>query len=369
MAGMPLWKIKRELTRLKVQAQAIPLALIEPFRQRRYDRTRPERVTLTEGAVPLCPHVAIFLIYQPGDLPASVLATVQHLRAEGFAPVVVSNGPLRAKARAALAHDSLLVMERPNFGYDFGGYRDGVWLLGQRGIAPEKLLFLNDSVWFPVHENCRFLAQMTAAEGDYIGTQLAGNPAARGRRRGFFTSYCFLVARPLLDSPAFHAFWRDYRLSSNKEVTLRRGERAFSHLMLDHARGAVALYDQARFDRLVAELDDAELFTVVQDLVITDPQLETRRRTVAQAGAAGERAEMLALINDATRTKNYIGAAPVLCLHRLGFPMIKKNNERLYTLARQTIVNAVDDGRLNGLFEITVAELRQKTAQDRARLG
>lgn len=369
MAGIPLWKIKRELTRLKVQAQAIPLALIEPFRQRRYDSTRPARVTLTEGSAPLCPHVAIFLIYQPGDLPASVLATVQHLRAEGFAPVVISNGPLRAEARAALARDSLLVMERPNFGYDFGGYRDGVWLLGQRGIKPEKLLFLNDSFWFPVRENCRFLAEMIAAEGDYIGTQLAGNPAARGRRRGFFTSYCFLVARPLVDSPAFHNFWRDYRLSSNKEVTLRRGERAFSHRMLDHARGAVALYDQARFDRLVAGLNDAELFAAVQDLVVTDTALEFRRRALVEAGAAGERAEMLALITDATRTKNYIGAAPVLCLHRLGFPMIKKNNERLYTLARQTIVNTVDNGRLGELRDEVVTELRQKAVQDRVRLG
>jgi hypothetical protein len=364
MGGMPLWKIKRELVRLKVQAQAIPLALIEPLRQRIYDRTRPNRLTVTEGAAVPAAHVAIFLIYQPGDLPASVLATVQHLRANGFAPVIVSNGPLTANARAELARDSLLVMERPNFGYDFGGYRDGVWLLGELGIAPEKLLFLNDSVWFPVHENCRFLEDMTATEGDYIGTQMAGDPALCGRRRGFFTSYCFLVARPLLDSAAFRNFWRDYRLSSNKEVTLRRGERAFSHLMLDHARKAVALYDLARFDRLVAGLDEASLRATVQELVTTDPALEKWRGALVAKGAAARRDEILALIDEATRTKNYIGAAPVLCLRQLGFPMIKKNRERLYTLARRVILDAADSGRLNGLHDAMVAELRQKVAKD-----
>ena len=369
MAQMPLWKIRRELIRLGVYAKAIPLALIEPLRQWHYDRKRAALITFTEGEMPTSDNVAIFLIYQPSILPASVLTTLRHLREQGFATVLVSNGTLRAESRSAIARESLLVIERPNFGYDFGGYRDGVWILDQRNMRPKKLLFLNDSVWFPVHENCHFLKEMTSVEGDYIGVQLAGNPDTSGRRRGFFTSYCFLVAKPLLDSPYFKNFWRDYRLSSNKEVTLRRGERAFSHLMLDHARGVVALYDQVRFDKLVSKLDDAELFKVIRDLVIIDPSLEDRCRTLLEAGRTNQRSKMIALINEATRTKNYIGAAPVFCLSRLSFPMIKKNNERLYTLARQTILDAIDSGRLNKMCSSVVVELEQKVKEDRLRLG
>ena len=43
----------------------------------------------------------------------------------------------------------------------------------------------------------------------------------------------------------------------------------------------------------------------------------------------------------------------------MGFPMIKKNNQRLYSLARKRIVLAVDEGRLEGLNPIIVAELRK----------
>jgi len=44
----------------------------------------------------------------------------------------------------------------------------------------------------------------------------------------------------------------------------------------------------------------------------------------------------------------------------MGFPMIKKNNERLYKLARQRIILAVDEGRLPGLNPVVLTELRKK---------
>ena len=61
----PTWKIKRELERLKVQASAIPLAIYEPFLQRRYDPKRPELIKYIDGAVPAKDNLVIFLIYQP----------------------------------------------------------------------------------------------------------------------------------------------------------------------------------------------------------------------------------------------------------------------------------------------------------------
>ena len=45
----PIWKIKRELERLKTQATAIPLTFYEPILQRRYDPKRPELIKYIEG--------------------------------------------------------------------------------------------------------------------------------------------------------------------------------------------------------------------------------------------------------------------------------------------------------------------------------
>ena len=66
------------------------------------------------------------------------------------------------------------------------------------------------------------------------------------------------------------------------------------------------------------------------------------------------------LLIDGARTKNYIGSSPILSIKEMGFPMIKKNNERLYTLARARIISAADQGRLNGLNACVLNEMRDK---------
>ena len=43
------------------------------------------------------------------------------------------------------------------------------------------------------------------------------------------------------------------------------------------------------------------------------------------------------LMREGTSRKNDIGAAPVLGLNTLNFPMIQKNNQRLYSAARNQI--------------------------------
>lgn len=364
MAKIPLWKLWRELMRLKVQAKSLPMAIYEPILQRRYDRSRETIIRVTKGTQPVMPKMVILLIFQPESLPASLIDTCTHLIDSGYAPVVVSNAPLQDNTRATLCRVSYAVLERPNFGYDFGGYRDGVWYLESEGLAPQMLLFLNDSVWFPVQDNCTFLHELEASDADYVGTQLAGNPDKATRKRGFFTSYCFMVKAPLLINPAFSGFWRDYRLSSNKEVTLRRGERAFSHVMLDHAQKSEALFDQPRFERLVEALSAQAARRVLTDLVVTATELEARRALLLQAAPEESQAATLMLIKDATRTKNYIGAAPLLSLQKMRFPMIKKNNERLYALARARIVAALDRDRLPNLRATVEEELRGKVVQE-----
>jgi hypothetical protein len=362
---IPGWKLRRELERLKVQAQAVPLAVYEPFVQRRHDRDRKTRIVVTSGALPAGARVAIFLLYQPRGVAPSILGTCRHLVASGFAPVVVSNTPLSTEDRTALMTSSHLVVERPNLGYDFGGYRDGLWVLSERALAPEQVLFLNDSVWFPVWPGSSLLVEMAEDGADYIGTQVFGDFTPEAARPGFFGSYCFLAKSPLLESAAFRDFWQDYRLSSNKEITLRRGERAFSHRMLGAAKRSRGIYSLDRFHALVDTLAEAGLREALSDMVALDPVLEERRMRLLSNGSGDPwLASARQLLRDSARSKNYIGAAPVLSLRELGFPMIKKNNEMLYRRARERIVVAVDEGRLPGLDPTILTELRKKVAAD-----
>ncbi len=359
---IPAWKLKREVDRLLVQAKAIPLALYEPFVQRRHDAARGRTIKTSTGALPQGANLAIFLIFQPKGVAPSVLTTCGHLVASGFSPIVISNCPLAPDDRTALQDLSCQVIERPNFGYDFGGYRDGVWSIQQSGATPESVLFLNDSVWFPVTANSTLLTDMLADPGEYIGTQVFGDVTRSGRARAFFGSYCFLIKRPLWQHPAFQGFWADYRVSSNKEITLRRGERAFSRQMLETTDKARATFDLTRFMALVDGLSDEGLVEAIRDMVVTAPDLERRQTDLIAAGELALPDDMRALLHASAASKNYIGAAPILSLRELGFPMIKKNNERHYMLARHRILRAADESRLPGLDPVILDEIRQSCA-------
>jgi hypothetical protein len=104
----------------------------------------------------------------------------------GFAPLVISNTPLSDMDRTTFQELSHMVVERPNFGYDFAGYRDGVWLVEKLGLRPLEVLFLNDSVWFPISKSATLLSDMRATSQDYVGTQAFGDVTADGRKQGFF---------------------------------------------------------------------------------------------------------------------------------------------------------------------------------------
>lgn len=357
---MQFWKIRREINRLVEQISAIPATVYEPVLQRRYDRLRSSSLRITEGSKAAGKKIAIFLIYQPNGIPKSIYSTCQHLCEVGFRTLIVCNTPLKDSERTRLAESSFLVIERPNFGYDFGGYRDAVWMLQERDIDPDEVLFLNDSIWFPAVSGNSLLGDMSASKFDYVGVQEFGDITAVGGKQGFFASYCFLAKKQVWQSSVFQEYWRDYKCSSNKEVTLRRGERGFSRKMLNSCPNSGALFDVSKFRKLVEKLSAKELWVVIQDLVVTDKILEGKHKTMLEQGPAAASMEaMRDLIFASVETKNYLGAAPILSLLSLEIPIIKKNNEMLYVRCRRRILAAYEAGRLESLDKNVLQEIRQ----------
>jgi hypothetical protein len=132
--------------------------------------------------------------------------------------------------------------------------------------------------------------------------------------------------------------------------------------MLGAARKSLGIYSVDRFHGVIDTLDDDGLREALGDMVVLDPLLEDRRAQLLSESGGGWEDRARALLRDSARSKNYIGAAPVLSLRDLRFPMIKKNNEMLYRRARARIVAALDEGRLDGLDPVIERELRARTA-------
>ena len=198
----PIWKLYREMDRLRQAGQAAIGRLYEPFLQRRHDRNRDRVLAFHAGDLPLGPKVAVFLIYQPKGLRPSCLLTCRHLVEKGYSPLVMSNTPLGEADLRALQGVAWKVVIRPNYGYDFGGYRDAILWLQDQDIVPDRLMILNDSVWFPVWPGETLIDRMEALPVDLAGAVI--HHAQRRRkiatlRPAFIESYFYIARRSAVE--------------------------------------------------------------------------------------------------------------------------------------------------------------------------
>ena len=201
---MEAWKTKRELLRVWMQIKAPFSILLSPFTRVLHDLRKSSQTVLTEGAISNSHDVAVYLIFSPRCLLASHLRTVRHLCQNGFAPFVIVNHPLSKSDRDSLAEHSWKIMERPNVGYDFGGYRDAALYLLDSKIYPEILLFLNDSVWFPVADGDTLLEEVRAAKSDIYG--FAKDRHKRSNKPDFIQSFFFAFKGAVICSETYRRF-------------------------------------------------------------------------------------------------------------------------------------------------------------------
>ena len=339
------WKLQRELNRIRQQLKGIPEFFTEPLLRRRHDAQRNAMLQAEHGQVAPGPKVALLLVYQPKGISDATVWTCQHLVNKGYAPLVISNAPLSADDKSRLSPWIWRMAERPNFGYDFGGYRDGIWLLSQWKTNPDTLIILNDSIWFPLTANETLIDRMEASDADFVGAlqldPLRQTENIPTKKRPFFGSFFLMVKRGALQHQAFVRFWDRYRITSNKYKTIRRGERGLSHALMDAGVRCEAMYTRGALDRYLGTLTNLKLKEVLQDLVTIDERIETG---IAQCVASfddndGWRGTAQALALAATEKQNVLATAPITSLTVFEVPYLKKsrdwNNLKALSLIRE----------------------------------
>jgi Rhamnan synthesis protein F len=326
----PFWKVYRELDRTRQMLHAMIGRIYEPFVQRAHDRKRDQILQVRDGHVPLGQKVALLLIYQPKGVSPTVMLTCRHLVAKGYAPMVVSNTPLSDADLAALAVCTWKTILRPNYGYDFGGYRDGILWLQDRDIAPERLMILNDSIWFPVWPEETLIERMEALPADLAGAVI--HPVQRRRkvsalRPAFIESYFYIANRPALQSAAFREFWQGFRVSSIKYNAVYRGERSFSHFLERGGLTARGIVSPETVVAAVAAEDDEFLAKTLTYGAYTDPEFETERDALMVSGteSPGWRASALAHVTKVAHRRSAYASFPYPAFRLLDVPFVKKS--------------------------------------------
>lgn len=361
---IPSWKVKRELETLRQQLQAVPEVLIGPLRQRWLDRRFPAGFRLIDGAAPLTDKIAIFLVYQPRGMPASVLATCRHLSSKGYAVLMVCNSPIQAQDRESLGGYVWRFVERKNFGYDFGGYRDGIRLLWSWSISPETLVVLNDSVWFPLTSGEAMLDAMECSPADFLGAlRHIDEPDGDSEHAGIFLSYFFLIKRPVLSSQVFIDYWKNYVSTSNKYLTVRRGERGFSRALFSAGVSSEGLYSRDRFLRCMETQPSPVLALTLRYAAYTDVSFEQQREQLLAQEERSEawRIQVLAHMRSVVAKRNFHSSFCYATIGLLGIPLLKKNNGELQIRMRKQYVLAVREGNLPRPDIFVFEEIEQRS--------
>ncbi len=372
---IPRWKIAREIDRAGQQLRALGGLVWEPFVQRAHDRQRAEILDVETGAVPLGPKVALYLLYQPNGILASTLLTCRHFTDKGYAPLVVSNTPLSRDDRDKLNATAWKTVVRPNYGYDFGGYRDGILSLADWGAAPERLIILNDSVWFPIGPGETLIDRMEALDTDLAGAVI--HPAMRRRklstkRHPFLESYFYLVNRTALGHDAYDRFWRTFRVSSNKYNAVYRGERGFSRAMERAGLRVDGVLAPDVFYQAVAASDDATLRATLAYAAYTDPDFIAENESLTQGTSPGWRDAALAHVSRVIARRSFHASFPYASIRLLGTPYIKKGTGTflkrtygtLHSRMRTQYLRAVADGALEPPFPEVLAEIESRERPD-----
>lgn len=296
--------------------------------------------TIHQGRLALTDRAAIYLIFPNKGLLASHLDSLRYIQGKGYTPIVVSNHPLTRAERVQLLKHAHLVIERHNFGYDFGGYRDAVLALARNLPELKYLAILNDSSWFPVHPEADWLAEAEAKGLDYVGAAShfafpVTEPEAfrsvdwtYSHQHPFFhyTSFALLIGAKILQSEDFLEFWKYFPMSDIKRLVIRRGEAGLTQWVIRKGYTHGETCDLAALADKIRALSLPELRKILAAMPMNfgeDYLKDTAQTLCADPQASAE--DMANLILTSVQRQGVSYALGPFMVERFGFSFLKKS--------------------------------------------
>lgn len=339
MKSAEAWKIRRELKRVFRQLWNIPVRCGSYlFSSKYYDLFLARKIIQTTGSVQMAKKVVIYLIYPNFGLQQSHIDALKYLGSRGYAPFVISNLYLNASDRNQLLPFCHMCIERPNFGYDFGGYRDGILTVAAHLSNLDNLLLINDSTWFPLPGSSDWLKESEALRVDLAAAASNyGIPRVDSaqyktiewkyvttHKNFHYCSFALLFSHRVLTHPGFIRFWRKYPLSNSKDRTVRRGEIGMSQWILSKGFTHGAPYDVATLQSDLEALDDVRLREVAENVMVPEDQ---HLLCVKQDALAGNpsRQDLICLVLTCVARQGSSYALADFAVNERGFTFLKKS--------------------------------------------
>jgi hypothetical protein len=300
------------------------------------------------------------------------------MKSRGYNVIMVANGGLHDGARDIVVANVWRLIERPNFGYDFGGFRDAVHFLQRQQISHKNLILMNDSVWFPMWTGSDVIERLEASDFDVTGLLLhvpTRNEYADTKLKSYqprkraehIESYVTMVSAHTLEHPAFQSFWDGYAQTDSKLLTIKRGEVGFSRAMGAAGLTVGALSRRTAFLQELRARSDQFIEQTLRYAAYSDQSLEDA--CIALLASPRDkvwRDRALAHIESVVKTRRFNASFCWATEQIFQTSFVKKNPDRLFQVGRIRFLEAVENGDIQCDNEDALEELRLAVANDRA---
>lgn len=364
----PWWKIRRELVRLRNQTLELPERLFTKLLGWAfYDLFLKKNSKIYEGKIPLGNAACIFVIFPHGEDLSSELIAIQYLIEKKISPIVVSNKALNTSQIEQLRPITTLTLERKNFGYDFGGYRDGMLILKDKMSELDFIILLNDSTWFPVNRRIDWIDECLTLDFDFCA---ATSSSSIGRRKYsseasdwwttqyssanfHYCSYALMFKQRLLKENRFINFFRFFPLTNNKSRTVRRGEIGLTRWIKKSAYSHGAVFKIESLPHEIGIMSAMQTKALFQSLTLLDNHelISLKDSLTRQAHALDEKSSQVELnaVKDfilyAVARQGISYSLPRYLIENWGFPFLKKSIAT-FSHENKAIVSSISESLL-----------------------
>ncbi len=167
----------------------------------------------------------LFVFYGRDTIPAFTQTVIDAIQRRGLNLVISTNAKITPALRDALLEKSCLLIERADLGRDFGGYKDGISIIEKRFGTPDRLILLNDSLFYFEQGLDELIAALDGNADLYAMTEVFEHHYHLG-------SFALSLGRTALESKRMRRYWRKYRPISTRRWSVHKGEVSLTQTLL-----------------------------------------------------------------------------------------------------------------------------------------
>ena len=335
-------KLLKEIYRILKQIFYLPRYLTNLlFGTFYYDNFLAKSKIKNSGNLSLNKKVVIFLIFPDCGLAKSHLRTLKYFIRNNFSPLIVSNLPLSKENKNLLLKNCWTLIERKNYGYDFGGYRDGVLFLSEKIRDLDKLILINDSTWFPITNNNSFMDFIDNSNLDFIGATShygfkrqrlpskktgLSKPQFNFNNKNFhYASYALSFSKKILKDENFLKFWKNLRLSGTKNLVVRRGEIGLTQYVVRNKKYSHgSLINSGKLEDILKNLSKETLLKISRETIIENTSLKKFKEKFIKNADSFSKDELIAFILIQVSRQIIVFSLIKFLIEDLRFPFLKK---------------------------------------------